>query len=397
MSPFPRKQEGVDAIPATPPELWTVSGINFDTTGWCLVASSPRSMSWTAPGGMLELTCDDHEPSPARSLTDLRSEARASARASGEDVVVFGRMAVRQGEALQAIYKRKHGLGYAYRGLIEMQHGTQRFRLASDLDEMGRTGSREAIVAAMLAQCGEIRFGALQPDGSRPILGYFHDAYDSAFDEGALNAITDDDRLDGLLSHHPLSRTRHLHRTIASSLVLSDGIAVSSGLAAPDSGAGEPAEPRRELSVRVVRAVLEAAGRPNEVEQSGSGPTAQRTPRRCPRCRLYNPPGAGRCDCGYDFDLGTVQQSYVLEQALEREGGASAVLASAARRNVLGGIGFLGLWALIAALQLAGGDGRPQLAPLPLLMGVVFLVRGLRLRRRLTLDARLKQELLRRS
>jgi hypothetical protein len=353
-------------------------------------------MSWTAPGGTLELTCDDHEQSPARPLTDVRNEARATSRAGGEDIVVFGRMPIRQGEAVQAIYKRKDGTGYAYRGLLEVQQGTKRFRIASNLDEMGSTGSREAIVTAMLAGSGELTLGPLQADGSRPLLGYFHDAYDSAFDEGALNAITDDERLDSLLSAHPLSRTRQLHRTMASSLVLADDVAVRSGLTGPDSGAVEPAEPRRQLSPQVVRGIFEAAGRIDQVEQSGSEKTTRRAPRRCPRCRLDNPPEALRCDCGYDFRLGTVQDSYLLEHALQQEGGAAAVLASSARRNILGGISFLGLWALIAGFQLVGGDGRPQVAPLPLIMGVVFLVRGLRLRRRLTLDDRLKQQLLRR-
>jgi hypothetical protein len=30
----------------------------------------------------------------------------------------------------------------------------------------------------------------------------------------------------------------------------------------------------------------------------------------CPRCGLLNPPEARRCDCGYDFTKGTVEQAY---------------------------------------------------------------------------------------
>lgn len=35
------------------------------------------------------------------------------------------------------------------------------------------------------------------------------------------------------------------------------------------------------------------------------------TDKRCPNCRLINPPEATRCDCGYDFDADGVKNSYV--------------------------------------------------------------------------------------
>jgi hypothetical protein len=38
----------------------------------------------------------------------------------------------------------------------------------------------------------------------------------------------------------------------------------------------------------------------------------------CPRCRLFNPPEAQRCDCGYDFAKGTVERAY-FRQALPKQ------------------------------------------------------------------------------
>jgi hypothetical protein len=34
----------------------------------------------------------------------------------------------------------------------------------------------------------------------------------------------------------------------------------------------------------------------------------------CPKCNLVNPPTAERCDCGYDFKTGTLEQSYLTER-----------------------------------------------------------------------------------
>ena len=69
----------------------------------------------------------------------------------------------------------------------------------------------------------------------------------------------------------------------------------------------------------------------------------QNTARRCPRCRLYNPPEALRCDCGYDFATATVQESYVLQHVVQKEGGAAAVVARSARRSIVAGICLLAL------------------------------------------------------
>jgi hypothetical protein len=42
----------------------------------------------------------------------------------------------------------------------------------------------------------------------------------------------------------------------------------------------------------------------------------------CPKCKLVNPDTAERCDCGYDFASGTMQNSYLTDRDRRRKGGA---------------------------------------------------------------------------
>jgi hypothetical protein len=38
---------------------------------------------------------------------------------------------------------------------------------------------------------------------------------------------------------------------------------------------------------------------------------------KCPNCGLFNPESAQRCDCGYDFDKGTMEKPYYIEKPRE--------------------------------------------------------------------------------
>jgi hypothetical protein len=46
------------------------------------------------------------------------------------------------------------------------------------------------------------------------------------------------------------------------------------------------------------------------------------TMKDCPNCRLINPDGAIRCDCGYDFPSGNVEHSYLAHRDKKLAGGA---------------------------------------------------------------------------
>ena len=169
-------------------------------------------MAWAAPSATLFLTSEPATERAPASRVEILNEHRAIARANHEDIVLVDVVRMRCGQVLQAVYKRNAGRGFTYRGLTELQQDGARFRIESEIEEGHTTGVREAMVNAARTSCGEFAVGPAKPDGSRTITGFFHDAYDPAFDEGALNSFTDDERLDVILPHHPLSRTRTLLR-----------------------------------------------------------------------------------------------------------------------------------------------------------------------------------------
>ena len=79
----------------------------------------------------------------------------------------------------------------------------------------------------------------------------------------------------------------------------------------------------------------------------------------CPECGLVNPPIAQRCDCGYDFDKGRMDDSYV-QQAEKKQGKAvqarATVVMPTAVCVIQGLVELLGLSAFLAGFFLNIGS-----------------------------------------
>lgn len=79
----------------------------------------------------------------------------------------------------------------------------------------------------------------------------------------------------------------------------------------------------------------------------------------CPRCRLTSPPGALRCDCGYDFNTGKMERSFVVADAIQRAGGAGKLLQQAGTSNMRTGAILFFVGAGITALAYLLGSIQP--------------------------------------
>src|SRR4051812_17351214 len=99
-------------------------------------------------------------------------------------------------------------------------------------------------------ELGELVLPQVQPNGLSPIPGWFSDPYDSQFDENAINAVSDDDRLDVIFPQHPLSRIRGYLRQVRETSLLGDANPTVNARPTEQSAV------RRTLSTGVIRELL---------------------------------------------------------------------------------------------------------------------------------------------
>ena len=315
-----RSPPGADDLPpATSPEQWTVPGIFFDTEGWRLESASATAMEWSAPHARLNLTTTDPAATDAATLTELRARYRADARSRGEDIVEVERVAAGSGHALSVLIKQRSGMAANYRSTVQVHSGTRRFVIAGEFNEGSYTGTREALVsAAVVSTCG-LDLGGPGPDGSRTLRGFLQDAYDPAFDNGALNSYTDDRRVDELLPAHPLSRARRwlaqLERTVA---LTADASPLSLIL---DENPPPASRPRLLLRSETMWHLYESANRPDllkaaladEIASLGNQPND-----RAALCWLYR--GCLDNKAGHYLDaLSSLQKADAMYRALGAE------------------------------------------------------------------------------
>lgn len=197
--------------------------VEFDASGMHVASKTPDAIEWTNRDGD-RLTARIERAAPDRSFTPWTLDAlrRAFRNAAAE----------RRGGIVSVTFERANGIpiakaiskfedppGYSYEGTVLIRFRDAEYTLTMRADEGRSTGTREAVVTALLVQIGELQIPVVKPPAvSAPLAGWIRDPYDEACDEAALHTRSDDERLDPLLPAHPLSRVRRRLNLIQTTL-----------------------------------------------------------------------------------------------------------------------------------------------------------------------------------
>ena len=237
-------------------ETWSIGGIHFDQGGLIAGTATDSAMTWTSDGASIELTTSHtRQDLNSNDVARLRDEQRRLASANGRGLV-SAEIAVNQQSisVLEVITKKTRGLGFDYVGSATLNHASGSFVVRMIADEGGLTGIREATVSMQLWELGRLNLPLNGGSGrSQAMEGWHVDPYDSACDDGAVNAVTDDERLDMAFPKHPLSRVRAFLSMLRETVVLENVTPGTPG--APEAPHVVTSGPRRLLPDVCVREV----------------------------------------------------------------------------------------------------------------------------------------------
>ena len=96
---------------------------------------------------------------------------------------------------------------------------------------------------------------------------------------------------------------------------------------------------------------------------------------QCPRCGLYNPKSAQRCDCGYDFASGEVKTSYLVTEAVRQSTRLKrrSILLMVLLTVVTGGI-YYPSWFLLRRDGINSLNANEKLGTLPFVVAIILFV-----------------------
>lgn len=253
--------------------------IQFDTSGWSRTRKSGHSIEWRDADG--DTLCARVHPKPTErllvlsDLESLRAFHRQEAATRGGCIISVETVHVAGIRSEKVINKYERRPAYAYDGTLTIPLKHAHYTITMDSIERGVTGERDAVVTSHLAGRGELAIAEAEDSaGARRIKGWFQDPYDPSYKGRALYSMSDDERLDALFPHHPLSKIRRCLTRVQNTLAINQA-AASNSVEVPSPGEAEAAErPRHLLSSRTVASLyllfgssLLEAGRFDEAER----------------------------------------------------------------------------------------------------------------------------------
>lgn len=203
-----------------------IERITFDTSGWHehVENREPERIVWGNAGDILSL---DVVPSPWKTFRPMEREkwlddARTMAKPGG--IVSVDPCILDLLPAIQIIYKRTHGMGYMYTGILIVEFKGFWCQITAVSEERGTTGIREALLTAKLIESGQIKirkhpfYVRIFKHESGYVEGWFQDPYDSNYRGIVLRSIADSEAYDAQFPDHPLSRLRSTLKIVRESL-----------------------------------------------------------------------------------------------------------------------------------------------------------------------------------
>lgn len=228
------KSEAVD------PRIPTAASVSFDTKGYRVMNRTQERIEWSDLAGdqvvaTLEASIDMSGPVEA-----IRARCRQDALDAGGGIISVDVVSCPDTPAISVVRKFEDRPGHMYEGqlLIPLRDASVGITLRAT--ERGTTGIREAVVTKHLFDRGRLSVpDGVAGSGVRKVQGWQIDPYDASHDVTALCALADDERLDELFPHHPLSKVREWLRRIAGTVRIDDAVRADPAAVAASSAAHE--------------------------------------------------------------------------------------------------------------------------------------------------------------
>jgi len=191
-----------------------VDALAFNVSGWQERERSPGWIVWTNEAGdALSAAVAPRRGFPSLSDREaLTKYGRTFAESQGGSIVSMDTFLEGTVELAQCVYKRQRGSGYAYTAMIWVPLRNAVHVVTLFCGEGRMTGVREAVVAAKLAEEGELELEGFQHQDEKgavgQVKGWFQDPYEVNYPGPVLRSIADDETYDAMFPDHPLSRMR---------------------------------------------------------------------------------------------------------------------------------------------------------------------------------------------